>query len=336
MKVLTVILNWRTPEMTLNAAEAALREMQGLEGAVSIVDNDSGDGSQEKLRDGAAARGWPEERVRILQSGRNGGYGAGNNFGIRAGLPGGAVPDLIYILNPDAVPDSGAIRALLDYLALTPGAAFAGSYLHGPDGEPHTSAFRFFSVASEFEGSARLGVVSRLLSRWVVPMPAPGASGRVDWVSGASLMMRRSVLDRIGLFDEGYFLYFEETDLCLRAARAGYETHFVRESSVTHAGAASTGMKTWTRVPDYWYDSRLRYFTKNYGRTKAAVATMTHLAGGVVHRLRRGVAGHRAVDPPGFLRRLVVHHLEAEAMALSRRPLRGREQADASGTFGRT
>src|SRR3712207_2267250 len=116
MKLLTVVLNWRTPELTLQAAEAALREMAGLEGALTIVDNDSGDGSEARLREGVAARGWPKDRVRVLQSGRNGGYGAGNNFGIRAGLPNGEEPDFVYILNPDAMPDPGAIRALVDYL----------------------------------------------------------------------------------------------------------------------------------------------------------------------------------------------------------------------------
>jgi N-acetylglucosaminyl-diphospho-decaprenol L-rhamnosyltransferase len=320
MKVLTVILNWRAPEMTLRAAEAALREMDGLDGAITIVDNDSGDGSEGRLRQGVADRGWSEERVRVLQSGRNGGYGAGNNVGIQAGLPNGEAPDLVYVLNPDAIPGPGAIRALVGYLVRNPKVAFAGSLLHGPGGEPHTSAFRFFSVAGEFEGAARLGLLTKLLSGWVVPMRVPSASGPVDWVSGASLMMRRSALDRVGLFDEGFFLYFEETDLCLRAARAGFETHFVRESSVAHAGAATTGMKTWTRVPDYWYDSRLRYFTKNFGHGRAAMATMAHLAGGLIHRLRMSLKGKRAVDPPGFLRRLVVHHLETELRGLSGHP----------------
>jgi GT2 family glycosyltransferase len=315
VKLLTVILNWRTPDMTLQAAEAALREMQDIDGAITLVDNDSGDGSEAFLRDGVAARGWPESRVRVLQSGRNGGFGAGNNFGIRAGLGDGTRPDLVYVLNSDAFPDPGAIRALVDYLDRTPAAAFAGSYIHGPEGDTHLTTFRFPSVWSEFEGSIRFGPVSRLLARWVVPVPTPQVSGRVDWLAGASLMMRRSVLDQIGLFDEGYFLYFEETDLCLRAARAGFQTHFVRESSVTHIGSASTGMKEWSRVPDYWYDSRLRYFTKNHGRATAAAATAAHLAGGLLHRLRTSLTGRRPHDPPGFLLRLATHDLGAAFQA---------------------
>ena len=95
----------------------------------------------------------------------------------------------------------------------------------------------------------------------------------VDWLAGASLMIRRQVLDEIGLFDERYFLYFEETDLCLRAQRAGWTSRYVKESRIMHIGSVSTGMKTWKRMPGYWFDSRLRYFTKNHGAFYAALAT---------------------------------------------------------------
>jgi GT2 family glycosyltransferase len=318
MKLLTVILNWRTPAMSLQSAEAALREMEGIDGAITIVDNDSGDGSEALLREGLAARGWPESRVRVLQSGRNGGYGAGNNFGIRAGLPGGDKPDLVYILNSDAFPDSGAIRTLLDYMARTPQAGLAGSYVHGPDGEPHRATFRFPSVASEFEMAAMLGPVTRLLSHRRVWTPVPDRSGPVDWVGGASLIIRQPVLDQIGMFDEEYFLYFEETDLCLRAARAGFETHFVRESSVTHLGSESTGMKDWKRVPTYWYDSRLRYFSKNHGALTATGATAAHVVGGVLHRVRRVIERQPSVNPPRHLRDLVAHDVKAAAGGLRR------------------
>ena len=140
--VLTVILNWRTPDMTLQAAEAALRAMEGVEGAITIVDNDSGDGSYETMLAEVAARGWDRGAVpvRVLQSGWNGGFGAGNNYGIRAGLPGGQRPDFVYILNSDAFPAPDAIRALRDHLIAHPATGFAGSFIHGDDGAPHQTA----------------------------------------------------------------------------------------------------------------------------------------------------------------------------------------------------
>jgi GT2 family glycosyltransferase len=125
------------------------------------------------------------------------------------------------------------------------------------------------------------------------------------------------VLDRIGLFDETFFLYFEETDLCLRAARAGHQVHYVRESTVAHVGSASTGMKDWGRVPDYWFDSRHYYFAKNHGRLFALAATAAHLTGAALHRLRCALTGRAHGDRPGFLTTLLTHDVRA---ALRPRP----------------
>ncbi len=310
-RLLTVLLNWRTPDMTLRAAEAALAAMQGIEGALVIVDNDSGDGSFERLSAEVTARGWDQGRqqVRVLQSGHNGGFGAGNNFGIRAGLPGGERPDYVYLLNSDAFPAKDAIHALLDHLEAHPQTGLAGSFIHGPEGEPHRTAFRFPSIASEFEGQIRFGPVSRLLRRWIVAQPIPERTIRVDWLAGASLMMRRKVLDEIGLFDESFFLYFEETDLCRRAALAGWPTDYVVESRVAHIGSASTGMKTWGRIPQFWLDSRLHYFTKNHGRLYAAGATLATVAAGALWRLRLLIQRKNRGDPPRYLRDLAAHHL---------------------------
>jgi N-acetylglucosaminyl-diphospho-decaprenol L-rhamnosyltransferase len=307
--VLTVILNWRTPDMTLQSAEAARVAMAGIKGAITIVDNDSGDGSFERLSAEVARRGWRDGPcpVQVLQSGRNGGFGAGNNFGIRAGLPGGQRPDYAYILNSDAFPAPDAIRALLDHLQSHPATGFAGSFIHGTDGVPHRTAFRFPSIAGELEGAARFGPISRLLRGSIVAQPMPTATTRVDWLAGASLMMRQSVLDQIGLFDETFFLYYEETDLCRRAAVAGWPTDYVLESRVAHIGSASTGMKTWVRIPAFWLDSRRHYFTKNHGHIYAALATLAHVAGGLLWRARLLVQRKDRGDPPHFLRDLIGH-----------------------------
>jgi N-acetylglucosaminyl-diphospho-decaprenol L-rhamnosyltransferase len=301
--VLTVILNWRTADMTLQAVAAAEVAMRGIAGEITVVDNDSGDGSFEKMQATLADR----PRIRVVQSGHNGGFGAGNNVGIRLGLADGTRPDFVYILNSDAFPEPDAIQHLVTYLQTHPQVGFAGSRIFGPDGADHTTCFRFPSVASEFEGAARTGPVSRLLAHRIVAIGVPPASGQVDWLAGASLMMRDSVLQTIGLFDEAFFLYFEETDLCRRARAAGWTTHFVRESRVEHIGSVSTGMKKWGRVPGYWFDSRWLYFKKQGGTRHAIAATMAHVAGGLVLRLRRLVQPRVSPDAPHFLRDLVSH-----------------------------
>jgi len=304
-RLLIVVLNWRTAEMTTRAVQAALREAEGLPFELVIVDNNSGDGSFDAL----GATFGTDPRIRVLQSGRNGGFGAGNNVGICAGLSDGTKPVYVYILNSDAFPDKGSIKRLYDHLEANQKTGFAGSYIHGPEGDPHITAFRFPSILSEMEGAARFGPISRMLKNHAVPLPLPETTQRVDWLAGASLMMRQKVLDRIGLFDETFFLYFEETDLCLRANRAGWPTDYVRESEVTHIGSVSTGMKTWERMPDYWYASRLHYFTVNHGRFYAMAATLAHLKGGLLWRLRRVIQRKPAADPPQFLRTLALHHV---------------------------
>jgi len=306
--ILSVILNYRTAPLTIRAATATLEAMKGLNGQVVIVDNDSQDGSFRALSDHAASQGWKADgRVRVVQSGVNGGYGAGNNIGITAGLSDGSKPDFVYVLNPDAFPASDAIRCLLAHLQDNPGVGIVGSYIHGEDGDAHLTTFRFPSIFSEFEGAINFGPVSRLLKHYTTRIPTPDHTRPVDWLAGASLMIRQSVLDQIGLFDEAFFLYFEETDLCRRAALAGHQTVFVRESEVAHIGSVSTGMKGWTRVPDYWFDSRLYYFIKNHGRIYAATATLVHLVGGGLHRLRCFVTRKTSRKAPRMFRTMAWH-----------------------------
>lgn len=302
--VLTVILNWRTAEMTLRSVDAADVAMQGIAGGIVVVDNDSGDGSFERMSE--ALRDRP--RIRVVQSGRNGGFGAGNNVGIRLGLPGGVRPDYVYILNSDAFPAPDAIRLLRDYMERHPKVGLAGSYIHGPDGEPHTTCFRFPSAASEFEAAARTGPVSRVLAKRTVRMDLPEVSGPVDWLAGASLMIREAVVRSVGTFDEAFFLYYEETDLCRRAAEGGWPTHFVRESRVEHIGSVSTGMKDWRRVPGYWFDSRWLYFRKAGGTGRAIGVTLAYLAGAMIRQLRRAFQpSGSGGGPERFLRDLTGH-----------------------------
>jgi GT2 family glycosyltransferase len=312
-RLLTVVLNYKTPDMTLKSVAAALREMDGIPGELIIVDNHSQDGSEDTLRAGIAEAGWDKDgHVRFIQSGVNGGFGAGNNVGIRAGLSDGTKPDYVYILNSDAFPDPGSVRLLLEYLQANPEVGFAGSYIHGDDGVPHTTLFRYPTMWSELEGAIAFGPVSRLLKNHIVPLDIPESGAHeVDWLAGASMMMRQSVLDEIGLFDERFFLYFEETDLCRRAKLAGWPTHYVRESEVTHIGSVSTGMKKWGRTPRFWFDSRLYYFVKNHGVAYAAAATALHLLGGSLKWLRGLVDAKVRGGPQRFLRDLAAHDIIA-------------------------
>jgi GT2 family glycosyltransferase len=100
-----------------------------------------------------------------------------------------------------------------------PEVGIAGSRLEDLDGTPQHSAFRFPSVLSELDGGLRLGVVSKLLSKWLVAPPISEVACPTEWVAGASMIVRREVFESVGLMDEKYFLYYEEMDFCLAAHR---------------------------------------------------------------------------------------------------------------------
>jgi hypothetical protein len=285
MKLLAVLLNWRTPDMTLRALDALVPEIRAIPGArICVVDNDSRDGSLDKLTEGVRTRGLTD-LVDVVDSGHNGGFGFGNNVGIRRGLAAGA--QYIYLLNSDAFPDPGAVQELVRYLDAHPEHGIAGSYIHGTDGHPHETAFRFPSLWSEVDRGLRLGPVSRLLKQ------------HVDWLAGASMMMRASMVEQVGMFDETFFLYFEETDLCLRARRAGWRIAYVRTSSVAHIGSATTGMKdTKKPMPSYMFASRRHYLLKNHGRAYLWACNAAYAATALTFRARRVVQRKEDPDRP--------------------------------------
>jgi hypothetical protein len=154
------------------------------------------------------------------------------------------------------------------------------------------------------------------LSRWRVPLPLPDEDCEVDWVAGASMMIRRQVFEDVGLFDENFFLYFEETDFCRRAKEKGWSTHYVRGSAVAHIGGASTGIKderSKRRMPAYWFDSRRHYFQKNHGDVYLALSDVLFALGHSLWRVRRRVQNKPDPDPPSLLADFLVHSLRGIA-----------------------
>ncbi len=307
MKLRVVIVNYKTAPLALRAAEGALADVNALGGAITIVDNDSGDGSVATLRQGVES-GRFGRTVEVVAAEKNGGFGYGNNVAIRRALASDDPPDYVYLLNPDAVPDPGAIRTLVEFMDAHPDVGIAGSHIHNPDGTTHVSAFRFPSPLGELEGTLRLGLATKLFDRWSVWNLPCDRTTQVDWVSGASTIIRREVLDQIGLFDENFFLYFEETDLCRRATEAGWATWFVREASVEHEVGVATGIKdTAKRTPPYWFQSRRYYFLKQGGKSELLLANLLWIAGFSLWRMRRRLQGKPDRDPPQMLTDFVRH-----------------------------
>ena len=305
----TIIVNFRTADLTVQVVEALLPEIEGIDGEVYIVDNDSGDGSFERLTEAVESRQW-SGRVSVVRSEHNGGFGYGINVGVRRALQSPRPPRYFYLLNSDAFPERNAVRELIAALDGAPEVGIVGSNVRAVAGEKRVGAFRFPTLFSEFEGTINFGPVSRLLRRWVVSVPLPSESAEVDWVSGTSFMVRREILDSIGLFDDGFFLYFEEIDFCKRVRDRGFKNMFVPRSSVRHIGAVSTQMEKNDRpMPEYWFASRRRYFTKHHGPAYAALCDALWITGFSLSRVKLKLQGRSDDAKPHMLRDFIRYNV---------------------------
>ena len=134
-------------------------------------------------------------------------------------------------------------------------------------------------------------------------MPHPSDACEADWVSGASMMIRRRVIEAIGPLDEGLYTYFDDVDYCLNARRAGWEIWFVPDSQVTHLVAAATGISGTgqKRLPPYWFQARRRFFLKNYGPLYTALADAAYLCGFAFWHARRWLQRKPNTAPPYML-----------------------------------
>jgi len=208
-------------------------------------------------------------------------------------------------LNADTIVKEHALDTLVEFMDGHPKVGIAGSMLLSPEGKPQSSPFRFPGIATELDRGLRLGIVSKLLSPWSTVVPKSKEACSVGWVAGASMILRRTMLEQIGLLDEGLYTYFDDPDICLRARRAGWETWYVPESKVIHLEGASTEIATHVVKPDrrppYWFQARHRFFTKNYGALYAALADAAFISGYTIWRLRRWLQRRPDTDPPHML-----------------------------------
>jgi N-acetylglucosaminyl-diphospho-decaprenol L-rhamnosyltransferase len=304
--LLIIIVNYRTARLTVECLQSLVAEVKTVSGVkVAVVDNDSGDDSVEKIGTAIKSEGWGDWAY-LLPSSHNGGYAYGNNFAIRPALESPNPPPYVLLLNPDTQVHAGAIKSLIDFMETHPTAGIAGSSFTNQDGSPWPIAFKFPSLLSELNDGLRLGIVTKLLSKWVVAQTMTQEEQPIDWVPGASMIIRREVFDAIGLMDENYFLYYEETDFCFQAKRAGWECWYAPQSKVMHIAGQSTGVTVRDqrpkRLPQYVFDSRRRYFVKNYGLLYAALTDLIWMDAFLLASIRRIIERKPNTNPPHFFK----------------------------------
>ena len=308
-----VTVNYRTSALVLDCLRSLASQIRLLgNGKVVVMDNASGDGSVQRLTNAIQLEGW-ESWVEVVALERNGGFAFGNNAGIQMALA--AKANFIILLNPDTLVRPKAIEQLIEFMQSHPRVGIAGSLLETPDGGVDCSAHTIHSPLSELEGAARLGIISLLLSRHNVSPPLRHETHPCDWVSGACMIVRRSVIEDIGLMDDRFFLYFEEVDYCWRAKQAGWEVWYVPQARVLHLEGASTGIRAVAkRRASYWYDSRRRFFIKHYGIAGLLLADTLWATGRVSLLLRNklGLGGKGIeADPKRFMADLLLGDLRA-------------------------
>lgn len=219
---------------------------------VIVADNASGDGTAQVAR--------AHSGVTVVETGGNLGFASGNHAAAAV-----ATGDLLLLLNPDTIIGNGALDALILALADEDRIWVAGACLIGPDGGPATTWGDFPTVGWAIANTApwnRLGLSVRSRSRMGATCEGIDEIRSVGWVSGAAFLIRRSAWDRLGGLHTGYFMYFEETDLCFRVHEGGGDVVLVPDARIVHLEGGAVGQAS-TRQRVWFTEGMIRFFTRN-------------------------------------------------------------------------
>lgn len=239
-----IILNWNGYDDTLECVRSCLNQ-DYQPATIVIVDNDSDDDSESRLR-----AQFPQ--LVILQAGANLGYAGGNNLGIRYALEQNA--DYIWLLNNDTIIDTKALDELMGAAAIYPESGMIGSKILYYS-EPSVINYAGGRIDADLGLSEHIGIYERDNHQFDV-------LSETGYITGCSLLVKRSVVERIGYMDESYFLYFEESDWCLKAKTHGFSLLYVPASIVYHKESVST-RKVSGATTYYMTRNRLFFISRN-------------------------------------------------------------------------
>lgn len=294
MELSIVLVSWNTRELLLDALRAFLPLPFAAE--VIVVDNASVDGSA-----AAVEAAFPEARV--IRNAENLGFAGGVNTGLRA-----AQAPFVLLLNPDTLASSEAIASLLEYARAHPEAGIVGPKVLNRDGSLQSSYFRCASLLNLLLSSSYLYQIfpgSPFFNRERYGGRDPNLPGPVEAVSGCCFLLRRELLDRVGLLDDGFFMYAEEADLCLRARRAGFAVHYSAAGPIVHFGGESSRLVS-RRMVVQFRRSLVRFARKHHGplyaaavRALLALSLALRLPFWGLRALRGGEAGRNAREQAG-------------------------------------
>ena len=270
MQISIIIVNWNTRELLVDCIESIYASPPEGKFDIWVVDNFSSDGSPAMIRDS-----YPD--VKFIENDENVGFAKANNQALRK-----SQGDYVLLLNPDTVVKANAISELIHFLDNNPDAGIAGARLINPDGTLQISAFPFPTLVREFW---RMFHLDSAVCLSIYPMRKwnKDQAREVDTLLGACMLIRREAINQFGLFDEDYFIYSEEVDLCTRLKEAGWRLYWVPGAVVIHYGGISTQQvseEMFLRL----YEGKILYFRKHHSKLSVFVyklilitATITRL-----------------------------------------------------------
>lgn len=280
-----VIINYRTSKLTIECLHSLESEIKALSSLkVVVIDNNSGDDSLPLIENAITSNNW-QDWVLLIPSPVNGGFSYGNNVGIKA-----IQANNYLLLNSDTIVRHGAVKNLLEALEKYPQAGIISPRLEWLDETPQISCFRDRSPINEFINAAKTSIVTDIFNKYDVPLPVSDQVMEVEWTSFACVLIRKEVIDKIGLMDENYFMYFDDIDYCRRTREFGWQIIHYPLARIVHlrggSGSVKKDIATRKRPPAYLYASRSLYFAKFYGIFGLWLANLLWLAGRSISLVR--------------------------------------------------
>ncbi|MBU1203172.1 glycosyltransferase family 2 protein [Patescibacteria group bacterium] len=249
-----IIVNWKVRALLEKCLNSILAETGNKQLEIIVVDNDSADGTSEMVM-------MEYPMIRMIALPQNIGFAAANNLALEQ-----AHADIIFLLNPDTEVTDGFFEEALKYFKNNPSVDIVGPKIINPDGSNQSSVRRFPDLLSQILIMLKLKnilVDNKLLSNYLANDFNYSKEQEVEQIMGAAMLIRRNVFEKIGKFDEKFFIWFEEVDFCLRAVQAGLKIKYIPYATIIHKGGESFSQRNSLRKQIIFNKSILRYFFKH-------------------------------------------------------------------------
>ena len=261
MDLSIIILNYKTRGLVKHCINNVRATTANFAYEIIVIDNGSSDGIEAMMKEN-----FPD--IKFIQTGKNLGFAAGNNIGIKE-----AKGKHVLILNPDVTVLNGSIEKMLKFMEANPEIGIVGPKLINPDGSYQISCRTFQTpklILYRRTPLGRLPFAKKQLEKHLMLDFDHSSAREVDWFLGACMLINKECLDKMGLFDERFFIYFEDMDLCRRFWMNGYKVYYLAEAEMVHLFERASANDSWNflklnKLTRLHIASGIKYFVKYFG-----------------------------------------------------------------------